>query len=487
MASLSSKSVGHILVKSNTLFTSNLSKSCSKKFSTTTSPNSVSIQPAARLSNQFLSQNALFCHNSHLYLQFSREASRKGGFFSKLYQSVRDELEQSKEIKSSIKKFRDETTKLDESDALKNARKKYETFEEETSQKTKVLKEKISDVSGALKDSLDDIKKSELGQQTSNVFENVGKGVKSAGETLSKSGKAITESEAFKSVSEASEIVRKNIDEELARARVYSSPKILKRRSDFRMFSTKQAEAFDPETHDLNESELRMELHKDARWYAKWQDFKDTNPMMNKMFDLKNQYDESENPVIASTRFLSEKISGIVGGIMTPNSVSKVMSEIRKVDPSFTVTRFNDVCHKIIFPHVVEALFHSKFDLLEDWCTAPAYSKICAQLDPLLKQGYKIESHIMDVGEPDVETAIMEDSVPVLVSRFNVQAVCTIRDLGGKVLSLPEGTALIGGGDEGRVDQYMWFVALTRDMDDVDPISSWRIGDVEIRKHTLAF
>ena len=74
------------------------------------------------------------------------------------------------------------------------------------------------------------------------------------------------------------------------------------------MFSTKQAEAFNPETHDVNESELRMELHKDARWYAKWQDFKDTNPVMNKMFDLKNQYDESENPVIASTRYISEKI-----------------------------------------------------------------------------------------------------------------------------------------------------------------------------------
>ena len=72
-------------------------------------------------------------------------------------------------------------------------------------------------------------------------------------------------------------------------------------------------------------------------------------------------------------------------------------------------------------------------------------------------------------------------------SRFNVQAVCTIRDSVGKAITLPDDTALIGGGEEGQVDQYMCFVALTRDMEDIDPISSWRIGDIEIRKFKLAF
>jgi len=408
-----------------------------------------------------------------------------------LYESVKDELEQDKDIKDSIKKFRDETNKLDDSDALKNARKKYEAFEEETSEKGKILKEKLSDVSGKVKEGIDDFKQSEIGKQTSEVFENVGKGIssasKTAGETLSKGGKIISESGAYQTISSASEVVRQNIDEELSRARVYSSPKVLKRRSDYRMFSSSAAEEFDPETQDLNESELRMELHKDAKWYASWENFKDTNPVMNKVFDLKNQYDESENPLVAGTRLVSDKVTRFFGGVFAANATSEVMTEIRKVEPSFSITRFNDVCHKIIFPHVSEALFHTQFDLLEDWCTAPAYSKLCALLEPLIKQGYRFDSHIMDVGEPDVETAVMEQSMPVLVSRFNVQAICTIKDSTGKVITLPDDTALIGGGEEGQVYNYMCIVALTRDMEDLDPISAWRIGDFEIRKFKMAF
>ena len=499
MASMYSKSYGLALVsKSNSLFAPNLTKVHVKKFSTSQSnqPGVITNGPSNSITT-----NCYVNSNYHLTAVFlpslvqkncfhagsTLEAPKRAGFFGKLYESVRQEFEQNKEVKDSIKKFREETNKLDESDALKNARKKYQVFEDETSEKGKIFKEKLSDVSGKLKEGIDEFKKSEIGKQTSDVFENVGKGVITAGETISKSGKVITESEAFQTISNASEIVKQNIDEELARARVYSSPKVLKRRSDFRMFSTKAAEEFDPETHDLNESELRMELHRDAKWYATWENFKDTNPVFNKMFDLKNQYQESENPVVAGTRFVSDKVSRFFGGVFAANATSEVMSEIRKVDPNFTITRFNDVCHKIIFPHVVEALFRSQFDLLEDWCTAPAYNKLRAQLDPLMKQGYKFESYIMDVGEPDIETAVMEQSMPVLVSRFNVQAICTIKDSFGKVITLPEETTLIGGAEEGEVYQYMWFVALTRDMEDIDPISSWRIGDVEIRKSKMAF
>ena len=453
MASVCSKSYGlAVLCKSNSAFSTNIAKVHVKRFSTQTSnvqPSGLSLHHANVLQsncvNCLINNGSLFraslIQQQGLHVTGYLDAPKRAGFFGKLYESVRQELEQNKDVSDSIKKFREETNKLDDSDALKSARKKYQAFEEETSEKGKVFKDKISDVSGKLKESLDDFKKSDLGKQTSDVFENVGKGIssagKSAGETISKGGKIISESGAFQTISSASEVVRQNIDEELSRARVYSSPKVLKRRSDFRLFSTKTAEQFDPETHDLNESELRMELHKDAKWYASWENFKDTNPVMNKMFDLKNQYDESENPVIAGTRYVSDKVTRFFGGVFSANATSEVMTEIRKVDPNFTITRFNDVCHKIIFPHVAEALFHVKFDLLEDWCTAPEYSKLCAQLEPLLKQGYKFDSHIMDVGEPDVETAIMEQSMPVLVSRLVTRADSYFGEVGNKKRKAP--------------------------------------------------
>jgi import inner membrane translocase subunit TIM44 len=50
-----------------------------------------------------------------------RKTSFLGGFF----ENLKEEYGKSKEMKESIKKFRDEAKKLEQSDSLQEARKKY--------------------------------------------------------------------------------------------------------------------------------------------------------------------------------------------------------------------------------------------------------------------------------------------------------------------------------------------------------------------------
>ncbi|KAK7686448.1 hypothetical protein QCA50_010672 [Cerrena zonata] len=45
-----------------------------------------------------------------------------------------------------------------------------------------------------------------------------------------------------------------------------------------------------------------MVLHKDSPRQERWNTIKETNPLFRKLSDLKEQYDESENPVISSLR-----------------------------------------------------------------------------------------------------------------------------------------------------------------------------------------
>lgn len=52
-------------------------------------------------------------------------SQKKGGFLSGFFDNLKEEYNKSKEMKDSIKKFRQEAQKLEESDALKEARKKY--------------------------------------------------------------------------------------------------------------------------------------------------------------------------------------------------------------------------------------------------------------------------------------------------------------------------------------------------------------------------
>lgn len=58
------------------------------------------------------------------YMSGERGGGRKG-FLGELLDNIKQELSKNKEMKENIKKFREEAKKLEESDALKQARRKY--------------------------------------------------------------------------------------------------------------------------------------------------------------------------------------------------------------------------------------------------------------------------------------------------------------------------------------------------------------------------
>lgn len=67
----------------------------------------------------------------HVFLPQARFMSSGGGrkgFLGEFVDNLKQELSKNKEMKESIKKFRDEAKKLEESEALKQARRKYVRF-----------------------------------------------------------------------------------------------------------------------------------------------------------------------------------------------------------------------------------------------------------------------------------------------------------------------------------------------------------------------
>lgn len=52
-------------------------------------------------------------------------------------------MQKNKEMKESLKKFREEAEKLEQSDALKSARQKFQSVESEASRGSEVLKERL--------------------------------------------------------------------------------------------------------------------------------------------------------------------------------------------------------------------------------------------------------------------------------------------------------------------------------------------------------
>jgi hypothetical protein len=56
-----------------------------------------------------------------------------------------------------------------------------------------------------------------------------------------------------------------------------------------------------------------MVLHKDSAWKETWSKFKDTNPVIQGVFNMKQSYNDSENVFVAWARVVTDKISDLWG------------------------------------------------------------------------------------------------------------------------------------------------------------------------------
>lgn len=111
-----------------------------------------------------------------------------------------------------------------------------------------------------------------------------------------------------------------------------------------------------------------VELHKDSKWFQSWQNFKDNNAYVNKIFDWKMKYDESDNPVIRASRLITDKVSDLFGGLFTTTELSEVLTEICKTDPNFDKNKFLKDCEQDIIPNILEAMMKGDLEILKDWC-----------------------------------------------------------------------------------------------------------------------
>lgn len=185
-----------------------------------------------------------------------------GGFFD----SLKEEYNKNKEMKESISKFREEAKKLEQSESLKEARKKYVNFPiiqiyfysfflpnfllqkelgDETDKSSKIFKEKIDSITESFKEviikfinSLQNfiifLIKSEIGKKAAELSGDLAKQAQKAAETVTKQTKEISQTTAFKKVSENVKAIKENIDDatQLSQIKPYRKPAKLRKRTE---------------------------------------------------------------------------------------------------------------------------------------------------------------------------------------------------------------------------------------------------------------
>lgn len=405
------------------------------------------------------------------YLSSRTPSEPPKGFLGRVFDNIKSEWSQNKEIKESLEKFRQETQKLEETEALKQAREKYKKVEAES---VKDVNEVLQNARDSLWSGVEKAKEAEIVKKTIKIGDKISTKAKDAAEGISKQGEYIKESSAFKKMSEASKTVEKELDNSEMLSSLYKAPKELLKRSER---STLHGTGVQERKVEPNEEEQSVELHKDSKWSESWKKFKDDNPYMNKVFEFKMKYDESDNPLVRATRSFVDRVSGTIGGLFQTTDLSHVLTEICKIDPDFDINAFTKECEKFIIPTILEAMCQNRPDVLADWCHEAVFNVLSQSQKEAQKLGLVIHSKILDIQNIELAMGKMMDQGPVLVFTFQAQQLTYAVDSKGNVVE----------GDRDKIVQNTYVMAFCRDQNDLDPNTAWRLIDVAMQQSQFMF
>ncbi|XP_029179144.1 mitochondrial import inner membrane translocase subunit TIM44 isoform X2 [Nylanderia fulva] len=384
---------------------------------------------------------------------------RRPSFWSQFIENIKQEMQKNKKMKESVQKFREETQKFEQSDALRTARQKFHAVESEANKGSEVIKEKLDTIKEKMQEVIEEASKTELGKRAGQLGEEITKSAKGAAETISEKSQALGKTGAFQTISDTAEAVRNELDQHGILGKVYVPPKKLRKRKEV---------SIEPREIMPDKESTGVEIHKDFMFSHAWQKFKDNNPYVNKVMDWKMKYDESDNAVLRASKLLTDKVSDIVGGLFQKTELSETLTEICKLDPSFSKIQFLKDCETDFIPNILEAMIKGDLEILKDWCHEGPYNIIAQPHKEVKKLGHYSDSKILDIDNVDLMMGKMMDQGPVLIISFQSQQIMCVRNSKNEVIE----------GDPQKVMRVNYVWVMCRDRTELNSKAAWRLLDL---------
>lgn len=405
-----------------------------------------------------LTPSSVFAQEFHRSSLMSQE--KRPSFLGNILENLKQEYSKNKELQESLRKFREDAKKLEDSQELKDARKKFESIEGEMSKSSGVLKDQLSGFAEKVKTTFDEVGKNETLKKAGEFTHTLGKKAEGAKKVVEDAAESIGKSGAFKVASNSAAVLREEIGGDALGAKVYRSPAVLRKRKEYFY-----EDGVDQKPMAANADATGVELHKDSKFYASWESFKENNPVYNKILDYRVKYEASEHTLVRSARLITDKMQDILGGLFTRTELSEVLTEIVKMDPNFCKEQFLKDCERDIIPNILEAMIRGDLEILKDWCHEAAFNVLATPIRQAQQLGYRFDSRILDIESVDLATGKMMDQGPVLVITFLSQQILSVRDAKGVVVE----------GDPEKVLRVMYVWVLCRDQTELDPKAAWRL------------
>ncbi|PYH89429.1 TIM44 subunit of mitochondria import inner membrane translocase [Aspergillus ellipticus CBS 707.79] len=374
-------------------------------------------------------------------------------------ETLQTEFKASKEWNESTKALASSAHEFSENERIKRARAAYEAASGAASSKT----------STALKSTGQAIGKGAAWTWNTPVVKGLRKGVNATGTGLEKATRPVRETEAYKTTVSGV----KNAIDDGSSSRYGGWIEKEERRKQRKLREEQEAKSgrrLEPMVEDPNAG-THVTLHKDSAWKESWRDFKDSNPMMQKLFTLKESYNESENPLVSTARSISDRVAGF----FAENETAMVVKKFREMDPNFQMESFLREMREYILPEVLDAYVKGDVETLKLWLSDAQFHVYAALAQQYTTAGLKSDGRILDIRGVDVSHARMLDpgEIPVFVVTCRSQEVHVYKNVK---------TGELAAGMEDKVQLVTYAIGLTRIPEDVNnpETRGWRL--IELQK-----
>lgn len=126
---------------------------------------------------------------------------------------------------------------------------------------------------------------------------------------------------------------------------------------------------------------------------------------------MRTQLEESENPLVRASRAITYKLQDLFGGMFESTELSKVYTEILKMDPNFDKVQFVRTLERQIIPTILEAMIRPELEILRDWMYEAPYNVLSTPIIQGLKDGLRFDSKVLDIANVEIVMGKMMEQV----------------------------------------------------------------------------
>ncbi|KAG2323632.1 hypothetical protein Bca52824_016845 [Brassica carinata] len=218
---------------------------------------------------------------------------------------------------------------------------------------------------------------------------------------------------------------------------------------------------------------------KHSKWQKKWESLREkmqahpafkrlsgiSEPVVNKSQeiaeDVVERWETSDNPIVHKIQDLNE-------AVFNETDSGSTYKEIRRRDPTFSLTDFAAEVHEAIKP-VLSAYSKGDAETLKKYCSAEVIERCTAELAALKGHDLFFDHKILHISEVEVEETKMMGTTPTIIVRFQTQEIFCVRDKKGNIKE--------GGQDTIHSVYYKWAMQqVEAGEESMYPI--WRLRDI---------